>query len=160
MKKALSIGFVCAALLGAALHFLYTWCPQPLVGLFAPVNESVWEHLKLLYWPFLVVCVPLQFRAESPAAFWGASAGALLIMPAALLGVYYPARYGFGIVSLAFDIILYLLILALGFYLLSRLQRNARIERLAGVLIMLAGLYGSALFICSAAPLSLPIFQG
>lgn len=160
MKKALSIGFVCAALLGTGLHFLYTWCPLPLVGLFAPVNESVWEHLKLLYWPFLAVCIPLQFRAGSPAAFWGACAGAVLIMPAALLGVYYPARYGFGVESLAFDIILYLLILGLGFWLLGRLQKSAWVERRAGVLIMLAGLYGSALFICSAAPLDLPIFQG
>lgn len=22
-------------------------------GLIAPVNESIWEHLKLVFWPFL-----------------------------------------------------------------------------------------------------------
>ncbi len=39
-------------LAGSALHFLYDLWPNPLTAVFAPVNESVWEHLKLLYWPF------------------------------------------------------------------------------------------------------------
>ena len=40
-----------AALAGTALHFLHSWLPNPLTALFAPVNESVWEQLKLLFWP-------------------------------------------------------------------------------------------------------------
>ena len=36
-------------LAGSALHFLYDLWPNPLTAVFAPVNESVWEHLKLLY---------------------------------------------------------------------------------------------------------------
>ena len=33
---------------GALLHFVYEWSGyNPLVGFFASVNESVWEHLKL-----------------------------------------------------------------------------------------------------------------
>lgn len=30
---------------------------SPIVALFCPVNESVWEHLKLLYFPFLFVSI-------------------------------------------------------------------------------------------------------
>ena len=44
------------ALIGTGWHFLYDWLPFQLVGMVAPVNESVWEHLKLLFWPFLLAC--------------------------------------------------------------------------------------------------------
>ena len=47
MKKRFWLAFGIAVLAGTGLHFLYDVCPAPLVGLFAPVNESVWEHLKL-----------------------------------------------------------------------------------------------------------------
>ncbi len=41
--------------LGTLMHFFYRWSNQnPLVGLVAPVNESVWEHLKLLFFPGLI----------------------------------------------------------------------------------------------------------
>ena len=37
------------------LHFCYEWSGEnPFVALFAPVSESVWEHLKLLFFPVLV----------------------------------------------------------------------------------------------------------
>lgn len=39
---------------GFFLHFLYTWTGENyFAGLIAPVNESVWEHLKLLFFPVL-----------------------------------------------------------------------------------------------------------
>ena len=41
---------------GAALHFMYEWTNySPLMGLFAPVNESVWEHLKLGFWSLILI---------------------------------------------------------------------------------------------------------
>lgn len=47
-----------AAFLGTLNHFLYFLSGQsPIVALFCPVNESVWEHLKLLYFPFLFVSI-------------------------------------------------------------------------------------------------------
>ena len=104
MKRLCYVGFLATVLLGTGLHFLYAWRPIPLFGLFAPVNESVWEHLKLLYWPFLVVCGVLSHWAPSPVSFWGAACGSLLAMPPVLLGSWYTARYGFGVESTAFDI--------------------------------------------------------
>lgn len=46
------------AFLGTLNHFLYFLSGQSaIVALFCPVNESVWEHLKLLYFPFLFVSI-------------------------------------------------------------------------------------------------------
>lgn len=41
--------------LAAALHFLYEWSGKlRFVAIFALVNESVWEHVKILLWPYLL----------------------------------------------------------------------------------------------------------
>ena len=43
-------GILCVSILGTLLHFTYRWSGRnPLIGLIAPVNESVWEHMKLLF---------------------------------------------------------------------------------------------------------------
>ena len=50
-----TVGFVFTAIAGILLHFLYDWSGQNfVVGLFSAVNESIWEHMKLLYIPMLV----------------------------------------------------------------------------------------------------------
>ena len=41
---------------GTLFHFIYEWSGfHPLAGLFAPVNESTWEHLKMLFFPVLLL---------------------------------------------------------------------------------------------------------
>lgn len=59
MRKKLFIseiaGFVFVSVLGTINHFVYDWSGCSfIVGLFCPVNESVWEHLKLLFFPYLL----------------------------------------------------------------------------------------------------------
>ncbi len=50
--------YLFVVLLGVFLHFAYELSGEnPIVGLFALVNESVWEHLKLLYFPMLVLTI-------------------------------------------------------------------------------------------------------
>ena len=159
MKRLCCVGALMTALLGTGLHFLYTWQPIALFGLFAPVNESVWEHLKLLVWPFLLVCGLLAHWAPSRPSFWAAACGSLLVMPPVLLGIWYTARYGLGVESVAFDIGLYYLVIALGFLLLCRWEQVAWTERQVGILVMLAGLWGGMLLIGSAAPLDRPMFE-
>lgn len=47
--------FIFIVLAGSLLHFVYGWSGErAAVGVFSPINESVWEHLKLLYFPALV----------------------------------------------------------------------------------------------------------
>lgn len=45
-------GFLFTCVAGTVMHFVYEWSGKnPVIGLFAPVNESTWEHLKLLFFP-------------------------------------------------------------------------------------------------------------
>lgn len=42
--------------LGTLFHFIYEFSNEnPFIGIFGSVNESIWEHLKLLFWPFILV---------------------------------------------------------------------------------------------------------
>ena len=53
-KKITGLGIFWTIVLGTLSHFFYQWSHENmLVGLFSPVNESVWEHLKLLFFPAL-----------------------------------------------------------------------------------------------------------
>ena len=48
-------GFAVTALGGTLLHFLYEWLGGALwIAPFSGVNESTWEHMKLLFFPMLV----------------------------------------------------------------------------------------------------------
>ncbi|MBQ9534971.1 MAG: hypothetical protein IJU78_03920 [Clostridia bacterium] len=72
-------------LLGSAWHYFYTWSRgYPPLALVAPVNESVWEHLKLVWFPMLLVSLPL-LRSHEPRAylvsrFGGAIVGMLIVV--------------------------------------------------------------------------------
>ncbi len=50
--------YLFVVLLGIFLHFAYELSGEnPIVGLFALVNESVWEHLKLLFFPMILLTI-------------------------------------------------------------------------------------------------------
>ena len=60
-------------LLGSVFHFLYDFSEQnPFTALFTPINESVWEHLKLLFFPLFFVTI-IQYHVIRPmkTAFFG-----------------------------------------------------------------------------------------
>ena len=71
MKKTFFLSFLAAAGLGTAGHFLYALWPNALTALIAPVNECVWEHLKLLFFPPLPVLpgIRLYSRLFCPYSF-------------------------------------------------------------------------------------------
>ena len=54
-KKKILWGIPVQFALGALFHFLYEWTGENfVVGLFFPVNESIFEHLKLVPLPWLI----------------------------------------------------------------------------------------------------------
>ena len=107
LSKAALITFVVATLAGSCLHFLYALWPNGLTALLAPVNESLWEHVKILYWPCLLSGV-LLVRREPESL--GARAFSLLLSAAVMLGVGYLYHVVLEGDSLFFDVALYVLV--------------------------------------------------
>ena len=55
LKKFHIISFIFVSILGVILHFLYNWSGENIfVGIFSAINESIWEHLKLIFYPMLL----------------------------------------------------------------------------------------------------------
>ena len=65
------IGFGVTAAGGTLLHFLYdllggaAW-----IAPFSGVNESTWEHMKLLFWPMLLFAIVQQRFYSDRRDFW------------------------------------------------------------------------------------------
>ena len=44
--------------LGILLHFTYEWSGENIiVGVFSAINESTWEHLKLIHYPMIFIAI-------------------------------------------------------------------------------------------------------
>ena len=65
------MGFAVTALGGTVLHFLYEWLGGALwVAPFSGVNESTWEHMKLLFWPMLAFAAVQSLFFREREDFW------------------------------------------------------------------------------------------
>lgn len=52
------ISTIFSMILGTLLHFTFDWSSNNIfVGSFSAVNESTWEHLKLLFFPMLITLI-------------------------------------------------------------------------------------------------------
>lgn len=53
-----SIAVISSIILGILLHFSYEWTGENIiVALFSGVNESTWEHLKLAFYPMILMAM-------------------------------------------------------------------------------------------------------
>lgn len=65
LKRFCVIGFLVTTILGVISHFVYEWTGGNfLVGLFFPMNESTWEHMKLLFFPMFLFALVAGKKME------------------------------------------------------------------------------------------------
>lgn len=86
IKSISIIGTIFVLIVGSLDHFLYQWSRQNhWVGLLCPVNESTWEHMKLVFFPMLFyslfLCIKWrnQFRPQFHVLAQGILIGTFLI---------------------------------------------------------------------------------
>ena len=89
MKRSLLLwqvsGLTFSAVLGTLFHFLYDWTGFILFAPFSAVNESTWEHMKLLFFPsFIFAIIQSVFFLKDYPSFWkikliGITVGILVI---------------------------------------------------------------------------------
>jgi hypothetical protein len=110
------IGIGVIFIVGAMFHFLFEWASgwSP-VGVIAAVNESVWEHFKIAFWPALFYAiVEYPFLKRSVNNFFIAKAIGLYVMPAAIAAIFYAYTAIFGEEILIVDILIFLVAVVLG----------------------------------------------
>ncbi|MDE6025974.1 MAG: hypothetical protein K2G45_11030 [Lachnospiraceae bacterium] len=86
LKRYTIIGIFFVLITGTLAHFLYDWTGNNhIVGFFTSINESTWEHMKLLFFPMLIysIFLILKFRKAYPciasSLCFGILTGTLLI---------------------------------------------------------------------------------
>lgn len=77
--------------LGSLLHFLFDWTKHNrLVAVFAAVNESYWEHIKIAVWPVMLAQLALFLSGghQNPS-FIPAATIALYSIPISMVGLVF-----------------------------------------------------------------------
>lgn len=92
------------------LHFLYEWAPGPVTAIFSATNESVYQHMKVAFFAYLLVSL-LEYllvrqRLAAPARFLHARALTAVFFPLLVIPWYYTsAAYFVRIESLFLEIL-------------------------------------------------------
>ncbi len=146
LKRYTIIGTLFVLATGPLAHFLYDWAENNyLVGLFTPVNESVWEHMKLLFFPMSVYSLFIIFKFKktypciTSSLCFGILAGTLLIP---VFFYAYTSILGKDIFIL--DIGTFILSILIAFRLSYKLTLSCRLEPYTVLLCCLVFI----LFIC------------
>lgn len=120
------IGMIITCLLGALFHFVYEWSGANfIIGLFVPVNESIWEHMKLAFFPMLIFFVleyPLFFH-HYPHLFY-ADLPSLLMGTLSMPVIFYTYTGILGFHTLLLDILTLIISVTLGFAVRLRLIQS------------------------------------
>ena len=84
------LGFAVTSLGGTVLHFLYDWLDKAAwIAPFSGVNESTWEHMKLLFWPMLLFAVVQRFFFSDRTDFWCVKLRGILLGLALIPVIFY-----------------------------------------------------------------------
>ncbi len=130
MKKSLSFlqfaGFVFTGILGTLLHFLFELTNESfLAGLFSAVNESIWEHMKLLYFPMLIYAIVESCLLKNKYPnFWCAKAVGFLVGIGAILVLYYTYTGILGVNADWFNILIFFIASAISFYIETKIMND------------------------------------
>ena len=151
MKKIKFIGVIVIFLLTILYHFLYDLLPNPVFSLFFPVNESIWEHMKLLYsgiftWGIVEYFV-LNKKGISYRNFWSSLFINMVTSVMIYLIMYLPLYNVFGenmVISIGLLIVVIVLEEIFSYYLLSYSKENKILDRVSVLLIVL----GFFVFLC------------
>jgi hypothetical protein len=101
MKRSIAlwqfVGFGVTSLGGTVLHFLYEWLGKPFwIAAFSGVNESTWEHMKLLFWPMFIFALVESLFFREREDFWCMKLRGILLGLILIPVVFYTYNGAFG----------------------------------------------------------------
>lgn len=98
-------GAIFGIVLGTLLHFTFEWFGRNIyVGLFSAVNESVWEHTKLFFFPVILFMVVEYYYLRNPKKLLWAKFVESVFGILFLISFYYTYTGVLGFESLFIDI--------------------------------------------------------
>jgi membrane-bound acyltransferase YfiQ involved in biofilm formation len=157
-----SAGIVFIIVFGSILHFTFEWSgSQAIVGVFSAVNESVWEHLKLGFWPAIVFAlIEFKYLKKAPNNFVFAKTVGIYLIPVIIMVLFYSYTAILGESILVIDILTFVIAVIVGqlvsYRLLTGKTLPYNLDRVSLIALLLLGL---AFVLFTFYPPQLPMFQ-
>ena len=145
-KKILSwemFGILFTVLVGSLLHFTFElsgeWTPMAIIS---GVNESTWEHFKIGFWPaFIWGFIEFFVFGRKVKNFFFAKGISFLVIPAVISVLFYSYTFIFKIESLAIDIVIFIIAVAVAQIVSYRLmllkERKLCLNIIGGIIIII-----------------------
>jgi hypothetical protein len=154
-------GFLFVIIFGTLIHFVYQWSGNNrMVGLFTPVNESTWEHLKLLLTPMVLFSIVEYFVVgKDYPNFIPAKALGILLGMIAILAIFYTYTGILGKNYLWADILTFILGVAVAYaysWKIIKKQPIGASSQIIGIIIVFILILSFAVF--SFYPPHIPMF--
>ena len=90
-------GFAFVTFFGTILHFLYDWTGENIwISPFSGINESTWEHMKLLYWPLFLFALIQRLFFKKQQNFWFVKLAEILLGLALIPVLFYTYNGALG----------------------------------------------------------------
>ncbi|MFI3325650.1 MAG: DUF6512 family protein [Clostridia bacterium] len=147
-------------IIGSVFHFIYEFTGDNfIIGLIAPVNESVFEHMKMVPVPVLIWWIVGCVKFKPDKDIWFSSCLISLILGTILVPlIYYFYTSAFGIEIIIVDILILFIAVLLGQLLaLHYFEHGSGINYKIALGIMVAVIVVFAIF--TLFPPKLPIFM-
>ena len=154
-------GFALVTFGGTILHFLYDWTDGSiLVAPFSGVNESTWEHMKLLFWPLFLYALVQQLFFRDQKNYWCVKLAEILLGLVLIPVLFYTYNGVIGKspdwIHITIFYITALLVFLFEWWAFKNDRLPCKCPRLAFAVICLSG----ALFVVfTFAPPQIPLFQ-
>lgn len=115
------IGFVFTVITGSLLHFVNDWFSGAFWAVLGPVNESTWEHLKLIFVPMLVfMIVEYFFYGKHICGFVPIKISSILIGMLSIVVLFYTYSGVLGYFLMPVDIAIFVISAALAYWFAAR----------------------------------------
>lgn len=155
------VGIAFVFLVGALLHFVFEWSGESrIAGLFASVNESVWEHFKQGFWPMCIYgAIEYGFLRKRTNNFFTAKAAAVYLIPVITGLSFYGYTAIIGKEFLIVDILIFLVAVVIGQLTSYRILTSSRLPAYTnGISIFFIIVQALVLMLFTFYPPHLPIF--
>ena len=125
------VGMIFVVVIGALFHFMFQllnyWGPA---GAVFPVNESVWEHLKLPYWPLIIFSlIEYYFIKEKANNFIIGKTISFLISIVTILIIFYTYTAILGTDLLILDILSFVIGVIIGQFVSYKIMTKQQLSK-------------------------------
>ena len=156
------VGYIFTSVFGTLLHFLFDWTGKSIVfAPFSAVNESIWEHMKLLFFPmFIFAIIESKILNKTYKNFWCIKLLGILVGLTIIPIIYYTYTGVLGKSADWFNILIFFIAGAVTYLFETKLFKTMRCRPISetisfAILLIISGIFVAFTFF----PIKIPLFK-